>query len=114
MSKTLRGTMTVTLLDDEYTLKPTLDAVRKIEARFGGLRGALEALSGMSVEVCAIVIAAGAGLGQRQAKELPEAVFETGVADVTAQLLPYISVLMNPSGAEADDEEEAGNVKKKK
>jgi len=109
-SKTNYGTTTVILGDDEYTLTPNLDAVRKIEGRFGGLRLALDGLGALSVDACAAVIIAGAGLNPKEAKQVPDAVFEAGVGEVTAQVVPFIVALLNPGQAKA--EEESGNVKK--
>lgn len=108
-SKTLFGTTTVTLGDDEYTLTPTLGAVRAIEARFGGLRPALDGLGALSVDACATIIIAGADLGPKEAKLVPDAVFECGVGEVTAQVIPYVVALLNPSQAKEEDQ---GNVKK--
>lgn len=104
MSKTTRGTVIIALGDKELTLKPTLDAVRKIEARFGGLRGALQAAGELSIEATSHIIAAGAGLKPDAAKALPEQVFQAGVSDVSPQLVPYILFLMNPSQKDEADE----------
>lgn len=108
-SKTLYGTTKVTVGDNEYTLTPTLGAVRAIEDRFGGLRPALDGLGALSVDACATIIVAGADLGPKEAKEVPDAVFECGVAEVTAQVIPFVVALLNPSQAK---EEKQGNVKK--
>lgn len=109
-TKTQYGKTTVTVGEFEFELEPTLDAVRKIEQRFGGLRPALDGLGALSVDAVAHVIIAGAGLSPKEAKEVPEAVFGAGVGDVTAQVVPFVVALLNPSQAKA--EEESGNVKK--
>lgn len=109
-SKTLYGKTTVTVGEFEFELEPTLAAVRKIEQRFGGLRPALDGLGSLSVDVVSHIIVAGANLSPKESKEVPEAVFAAGVADVTAQVVPYVVALLNPS--DAKPEEELGNVKK--
>jgi len=109
-SKTGYGTTVVILGDNEYTLIPSLDAVRKIEGRFGGLRPALDGLSALSIDACAAVIIAGASLNPKEAKDVPDAVFAAGVGEVTAQVVPFVVALLNPSQASA--EEGSGNVKK--
>lgn len=109
-SKTLYGKTTVTVGDFEFELEPTLDAVRKIEQRFGGLRPALDGIGALSVDAASHVIIAGANLTPKEAKEVPAAVFAAGVADVTAQVVPYLVALLNPADAKA--QEESGNVKK--
>lgn len=100
-SKTLRGTTTVTVGATEYKLTPTLGAVRAIEAHFGGLMGAVRAVREHSVDGCANLIAAGAGLDAAQAAALPEEVWQAGVVNVGQQLVSYVSVLLDPRGAEA-------------
>lgn len=109
-SKTLYGKTTVIVGEFEFELEPTLDAVRKIEQRFGGLRPALDALSALSIEAASHAIIAGANLTPKEAKEVPEAVFAAGIADVTSQVVPYIAALLNPADAKVQDE--SGNVKK--
>lgn len=109
-SKTLYGKTTVTVGEFEFELEPTLGALRKIEQRFGGLRPTLEALGSLSVDAVSHVIVAGANLSPKEAKEVPDAVFAAGVADVTAQVVPFVMALLNPS--DAKPEEESGNVKK--
>lgn len=109
-SKTQYGKTIVAIGEFEFELTPNLDAVRKIEGRFGGLRPALDALGSLSIDACSVVIAAGAGLTPKEAKELPDAVFEAGVAEVTAQVVPFVVALLNPSQAKA--EEESGNGRK--
>lgn len=104
MSKTLHGSTSIQVGDETFDLVVTLGAVRKIEAHFGGLRGAAEALRVLSVDGVALVIAAGAGLGQKDAELLPEKVWEAGVSGLAAQLSGYLGALYNPRG------EEPGNV----
>ncbi len=104
MSATARGTTIISVGDKEITLKPTLDAVRKIEARFGGLRAALESTSALSIDATCHIIAAGAGLKPDAVKDLPEQVFQAGVGTVAPQLVPYVVFLLNPSYKDAEDE----------
>ncbi|MFS0827594.1 hypothetical protein [Pseudomonas phoenicis] len=96
MSDALYGTTTVQLGARFYTLKPTLDAALRIEARFGGLRGALEAMRLMSIAACADIVIAGAALKPEDHKTIANEVFETGVSKVSVQLTNFISVLLNP------------------
>lgn len=112
MSKTLYGTVSVTVGDEEFELKPTLKAALALERHFGGLRGALTGLGSLSIEAAAAVITFGAGLEHKsaQAKGLPEAIFAAGVNDVITQCVPYISALLNPGDKKAQEEEEAGNA----
>lgn len=98
MSKTLHGTVDIKLDDETYTLQPTLGAVRAIEAHFGGLRGASQAINALSIDGCAVIIAGGAGLKGKAAEAIAEQVWQTGVLDVSVQLNAYLVALYNPKG----------------
>ncbi|AYO01510.1 hypothetical protein D8767_22270 [Pseudomonas sp. LTGT-11-2Z] len=105
MSKTLHGTVTVKLGDEEFTLLPTLKAVRAIEGRFGGLRGASAALHAVGVDVVAFIIAAGAGLDGKAAEMLPEKVWQEGVAGLTPPVTKYLGALYNPRGSDPGNDQ---------
>ena len=102
VSKTLFGTVTVTVGEDTYTLTPSLGAVRAIEARFGGLLGAVRAVDSYSVDGVAGVIAAGASLSAEAAESLPDAVWQAGVVPLSQQLVPFIAALLNPRAGDAE------------
>ncbi len=106
MSKTNHGTVEVTIGDDIHTLKPTLKAVKAIEARFGGILPALTALGSGNLTATAFVVGVGTGLDLSKKKALEpleEAVFEAGLNDVGSQVIPYLSALLNP-GAQTPEE----------
>lgn len=107
MSKTLHGTVEIVLDDETYVLKPTLGAVRAIEAYFGGLRGASQAINALSVDGCAVIIAGGAGLSGKAAEAVAEQVWQAGVLDVSVQLNAYLVALYNPKGADAGKDQPA-------
>ena len=96
MSEALHGTITLVIGARSYTLKPTLDAALRIETRFGGLRGALEAMRLMSIAACADILVAGADLKPDQHAVIAGELFHTGVAKVSGQLTDFITVLLNP------------------
>ena len=98
MSKTLHGTVEIKLDGETYTLLPTLGAVRAIEAYFGGLRGASQAINALSVDGCAVIIAGGAGLKGKDAEAVVEQVWQAGVLNVSVQLNAYLVALYNPKG----------------
>lgn len=101
MSKTLHGTVEIKLDGETYTLLPTLVAVRAIEAYFGGLRGASQAINALSIDGCAVIIAAGAGLTGKAAEVIPEQVWQAGVLEVSVQLNAYLVALYNPKSPNA-------------
>ena len=98
MSKTRHGTVDIKLDDETYTLQPTLGAVRTIEAHFGGLRGASQAINALSIDGCAVIIAGGAGLTGKAAEAVAEQVWQAGVLEVSVQLNAYLVALYNPKG----------------
>jgi hypothetical protein len=107
MSKTLHGTVDIKLDDETYTLLPTLGAVRAIEAHFGGLRGASQAINALSIDGCAVIIAGGAGLKGKATEAIAEQVWQAGVLEVSVQLNAYLVALYNPKGPDAGKEKPA-------
>lgn len=108
------GEVTIEIGEDRkeiYELRPTLKAMKKIQTRFGGLRGAMEALSQLNVEHVAAIIAAGSNSAPRDIPDIEEAVFQCGIAEATEQVVPFVTKLMNPNG---DSDEEAEKPSKKK
>jgi hypothetical protein len=110
MSKTLHGTVTVTLGDEEITLKPTLKAALAIERQFGGLTNAYRAIGSSSIEQIAFVIQAGAGMGTKReiTESVQEKVFNAGVVNVGPQCVAYISALLNPAAKPEGEDGEDG------
>ena len=95
-----------TLIDldgEAYELRPTLKAMKKIQSRFGGLRGAMEALGQLNVEHIAAIIAAGSNSNPREMAAIEEAVFSYGIAGATEQIVPFVTSLMNPNGEKDED-----------
>tara|TARA_R110000782_G_scaffold47256_1_gene104026 strand:+ start:8338 stop:8664 length:327 start_codon:yes stop_codon:yes gene_type:complete len=103
------GEVTIELGDEVYELRPSLKAMKKIQARFGGLRGAMEALGQLNVETIACIVSAGANATPRELADIEEAVFSHGIANATEQVVPFITCLMNPNG----DKETEDSTKKK-
>lgn len=98
------GVITVTLDGTEYELRPTLKACRKINAKFGGLRGALESLHNLDFDAIAFIVSAGAEIVSKQAMEdVAEAVY-CDIAAATEQVIPFIEALFDPTGKNAKDE----------
>lgn len=99
MSKTLHGTTTVVLGGEQFTLVPTLKAVRSIEARFGGLRGAARAQADLSVDGLAAVMAAGSGY-EGDLEQLAEQIWQAGVVQVAQDIDPFLTALFKPRGSD--------------
>jgi len=93
------GTIEVTLDGEVFELRPSLMAMKKIQTRFGGLRGALEALGQLNVEHIGYIVGAGCGAKPAQVSDIEQAVYNQGIADATEQVVPFVTALMNPKGA---------------
>lgn len=106
MSRTDYGTVEVVIGGTEYTLKPTLAAYQKIDSRMGGLRQAIEACANMSIDGIVFIVAAGAGIGQRDVPKLAEDVFHTGASSIIPKVSDYLLMLLNPSGKEPEARED--------
>lgn len=105
MSQTDAGTVEIEVAGETHVLQPTLDAFKKINRRFGGLRPAAQAVADMEAESMAFIIAAGADLPPKEVPGLMGALFKQGIINAAAPLSAYLSYLMCPSGASnADDE----------
>ncbi|MNG03510.1 hypothetical protein D3C84_865950 [compost metagenome] len=55
----------------------------------------------MSVDGCAAIVAAGAGLTGKEAEALPQKVWEAGVLEVSITLNNYLVALYKPRGSES-------------
>jgi hypothetical protein len=107
MGKTTYGQVEITLGDETYTLKPTLKAFETIEARFGGLRAAIDSVKQMSLGAATAIIAAGTGVGRNETKELKQAIMDEGLINVMPQITDFLMKLLNPTGKNDDDEDES-------
>lgn len=89
------GNVTITLDGEDYTLKPSLRAAQTLSRQAGGLIAALEAVGRLDLDAMVSVIALGIGAEGAEAKALAEKVWRTGVADVSAPVTRFISIIAN-------------------
>lgn len=108
------GEVAITLDGKEYTLVPTLRAMRALSRHAGGMRGLLTAIVQQDFDAASAVVVHGTGRNDREALET--ALYRSGLTDATLMpMLQYVENLMNggkparpPSGDEA--KAEAGNA----
>lgn len=93
------GELLIELNGALYELRPTLKAMKRIQTRFNGLRGAMEALSMLNVEHVAAIIAAGIDAQPKDISEIEENVFSHGIGQATEQVVPFVTALINPRAA---------------
>lgn len=97
MSKTHIGAGNVEIeLDGEIvTLRPTLKAAQNISRAKGGIMAAVEAVGRFDFDVMVTVIALGIGAEGKEARELPDKVWSTGMADLVQPVINFLTILAN-------------------
>lgn len=95
--------VTLTLGDKTYHLQATLNSMLKVNSGCGSLMKAYESIKELDFEAICLVVAAGAGLNQKQTIELQQAVFEAGIGSVATTAAEFVGMLLSPTGAEADN-----------
>lgn len=105
MSKRNYGQVTLEIQGEEYTLVPSLKASDKIDGRFGSAREAADAALKMSTHTLAHIVAAGAGIGQREFDGLREAIFKHGTANVAPKCVEFCLMLLNPTGSDVEEKD---------
>lgn len=95
----------ITLKGKSETLKCTLKAAKAVNAIAGGFQGALVRLANMEQDSYFLIVAA--GLGKKPA-EIENAVYETGLTNLTEPLTSYVLLLANGGKPFATETENAG------
>ncbi len=115
MSKLNAGDVTITLAGDDRILKPTLRAANMISSHFGGLAKARDQLAAQDLQAAVAVIRHGLNMPDKEAKNLPDMVWETGMnIDLLIPLIRYIGILANggkplPDDPGAEEQSAGGN-----
>lgn len=89
--------VTFELDGEEVTLKPTYLAYTRIPKLYGGFVPAIEAAAKLDPSALEVVVAHGMGLtpnGQKQ-MNLPEKIYNTGIAKVATPCVEFLTLLMN-------------------
>ena len=104
MSKLNSGDVTITINGADRTLKPTLRALSTISGQFNGLAKARELLVAQDFATAVFVIRHGLNLSDREARTLPDEIYENGLtADLLIPLLRFVGVLANGGKPLPDD-----------
>lgn len=102
---------TVKVDGKEYTLEPTLKAVRQICATYGGLLTAFRQVNDANPSTAAAIIVFGADIKLKDGEtdQFEEKVWKTPRSDYANGIIQYLGMLLNggkPLEEDADDEEE--------
>jgi hypothetical protein len=97
MAQINEGDIEINLNGQTLVLRPTLRAMNAISSANGGLNKVRQMLVDQEFSTVVSVIMHGANLaGQREAKELPEAVYRNGLdAPLLVSLINYVAILAN-------------------
>lgn len=103
MSKLNAGEVEIILNGETLTLKPTIKAILGINRSFGGLMKAVAALTDGNIDAASTVLAHGLGLGDKDARKMPERVAENGITDgMLSALINFVGICSN-GGKPLDD-----------
>lgn len=104
MSRLNAGEVVVTINGEDRTLKPTLRALTMISSQYSGLAKARELLVAQDFATVVFIIRHGLNLNDRDARTLPDEVYENGLtADLLIPLLRFVGVLANGGKPLPDD-----------
>jgi small ligand-binding sensory domain FIST len=93
-------------------LKPSLRAAQSISRQSGGIADAIQRVGRYDFDVVSETVALGLGLSGRDAREVPEKVYRTGMVDLAAPVIRFLSILANggrPAGEDGEAAEEDEN-----
>lgn len=100
------GNVEIELDGEKVVLRPTLRAAQAISRQEGGIMAAVQALSKLDIDALTGVIAFGLG---KEPKDVADAVWRTGAADLTPPAARFLTILANggrPSDSKGGEEGE--------
>lgn len=119
-------TINVVLKDQDgdehrFELKPTFRAITAITNFFttpndtrGALQIARDRLAGQDIGAIAFIIRTGANLPDKQARDLPELIYQNGLdVDLIVPLIRYVAILANGGRPLPDDPDAAAEAEEK-
>lgn len=90
------GEIALSLNGREYVLRPTLRALKEINAHFGGMQNIIQTLLKLNFNDLLTIIRIGAGVPNANLARLEDDLFRAGMTDaVLVPLIDYLQTLMN-------------------
>ena len=103
------GEIPINFNGEDLVLRPTLRAATTISRQFDGFANARQALVRENHDAVVFILRLGLNLSDRDARDLPEKVYENGItAELLIPLIKYVAVLGN-GGRPLPDEPEDNN-----
>ena len=109
-SKITAGETLVSLDGEELVLRPTMRAMTQISRQYGGLAKARQLLVDENIDAIAFISRLGAGMSDRDAKDLGERIYRNGVtAELLVPLIKFVAILGN-GGKPLDEDAPGGDA----
>lgn len=99
------GNIPIELDGKDMELVPTLQACITISGIAGGLNAAVQRCLQLDFDTICQIVTAGLGLNPNQARQVPDAVFRTGLISLSAPCIDFVNVVANGGRPLPDDEE---------
>ncbi|MBU1306329.1 MAG: hypothetical protein KKF33_12535 [Alphaproteobacteria bacterium] len=103
------GNVAIVLDGEDVVLRPNLKAAQTISRQKGGIMAAVDAVGKFDFDTIAAVITLGLGVEGKEARDIPEKVYSTGMADLVAPVINYLSILANGGRPVSDDADGGDN-----
>ena len=98
------GTLSVNLDGTPSDLRCSLYAAKQINAMFGDYQGALDRLRALDLNAYIAIVAAGLG---KDARDVEDKVYTTGMSDLILPLMKFVNMLGNGGRPPATDDAKA-------
>jgi hypothetical protein len=107
------GNVEIELDGEIRILKPSLQAAQAISRQKGGIMAAIRSAGDFDFDTIVNVIALGLGVSGKEARDLPEQVYSTGLPDLSGPVIRYLSIIANggrplDDGGEGDQDPQTG------
>ena len=103
-ANTTRGQVTIMLEDEEINLEPSYRIMNLVSRQYGGLEPARARLAAENIDAMAFVIRYGSGMNDREARDLGERIYNSGVSgELVVPLINYVVMLGNKGTSLADE-----------
>lgn len=106
------GNVEIELDGEKAILRPTLRAAQTLSRQNGGISAAIQAVGSYNLDTLIEVITVGLDLKGKDANDLPDKIWRTGMVKLSAPAIRYLSILSNggrPLGGEDGDETDPPN-----
>ncbi|MGV6875930.1 hypothetical protein ACUSIJ_25000 [Pseudochelatococcus sp. B33] len=98
------GEVEITLGGKIVTLRPSLQAARTLNRRYGNFNALIAAIANQDLEASLATIVVGAGAEGKEVRALEDAAWSEGTINIAGDLIKYVSSLSNGGRPVSDDD----------